>query len=62
MVLCCWWVQQLTVLPSRAACVGLIAAGALALLARGALLGCFGRRMAIRVWSLRAARRLSCSA
>ncbi|HPU51414.1 MAG TPA: DNA internalization-related competence protein ComEC/Rec2 [Burkholderiaceae bacterium] len=58
-VLCCWWVQQLTVLPSRAACVGLIAAGALALLARGALLGCFGRRMAIRVWSLRAARRLS---
>ena len=58
-VLACWAVQQIPALPSRLVCAALIGAGGLLLLARGALLGWFGRACACRAWPRAAGRRLS---
>ncbi|MBK8767206.1 MAG: DNA internalization-related competence protein ComEC/Rec2 [Burkholderiaceae bacterium] len=59
LVVCaCWGVQQLAELPSRLICTVWIVVGVVLLLARGALLGWFGRRGLIRLWP-RAAVRLS---
>ena len=58
-VLACWGIHQMPALPSRLACAGLVGAGALLLLARGALLGWFGRACMSRVWARAGGQRLS---
>lgn len=58
-VLACWAIHQLPTLPSRLACAVLVGAGGLLLLARGALVGVFGRTVASLAWPRAAGRRLS---